>query len=225
MTQTRRSQPVVALGVLALVLLAASFWVSLTLAPPDRLMGEVQRIMYVHVPAAWVGFLAFFTCFVASILYLWRRDLRWDALAHSSAELGVVFLGLATALGSIWGKPTWGVWWTWDPRLTTAAILLAIFLGYLALRAFVEEPDRRARRSAAVGIVGFLDVPIVYLSVFWWRTLHQQPLGPETVATPMRIALLLGVVSFTVFFAFLLAERYRLARLESGIELAEVSRA
>ena len=220
--KTRASLTVRALGLLALAMLTASFWVSLRIAPPDRLMGEVQRIMYVHVPAAWIGFLAFFLCFLASIAYLWRRDLKWDALAHSSAELGVVFLGLATALGSIWGKPTWGVWWTWDPRLTTAAILLAIFLGYLALRAFVEDPEKRARWSAAVGIVGFLDVPIVYMSVFWWRTLHQQPSGPETVASPMRVALLLGVASFTVFFAYLLAERYRLARLESGIEFAEM---
>lgn len=222
---TRRSPAVAGLGVLALVLLAASFWISLTLAPPDRLMGDVQRIMYVHVPSAWVGFVGFTLCFAASIGYLWRRDLRWDALAHSSAELGVVFLALATALGSIWGKPTWGVWWTWDPRLTTAAILLAIFLGYLALRAFVDEPERRARWSAAVGILGFLDVPVVYLSVYWWRTLHQQPSGPETVAAPMRAALLLGVASFTVLFAFLLAERYRLARLEGRIELAEVRHA
>jgi len=220
---TRRRPAVSALGLAALGLLAASFWVSLKLVPPDRLMGNVQRIMYVHVPAAWVGFLAFTICFGASLLYLWRRDLRWDSLARTSAELGVVFMGLSTALGSIWGKPTWGVWWTWDPRLTTAAILLFVFLGYLALRGFVDEPERRARWSAAVGIVGFLDVPIVYLSVFWWRTLHQKPSGPETVATPMRVALLLGMASFTLFFAFLLAERYRLARLESELELAEVS--
>jgi heme exporter protein C len=211
-----------ALGLTGLAGVITSFYVGLSVAPPDRLMGEVQRIMYVHVPAAWVGLLAFFVVFVASIAYLIRRDLWWDHLAHAAAELGVVFIGLAIALGSIWGKPTWGVWWTWDPRLTTSALLLVIYLGYLALRAFVDEPERRARAAAAVGIIGFLDVPVVYLSVLWWRTLHQTPSSPETVARPMLLALWLAMASFTLLFAFFLTQRFRLARAQSRVELMEV---
>ena len=211
-----------ALGLAGLVGVSMTFFVGLTLAPPDRLMGEVQRIMYVHVPAAWVGFLAFFVVFVASIAYLVRKDLWWDHLAHAAAELGVVFIALAISLGSIWGKPTWGVWWTWDPRLTTSALLLVIYLGYLALRAFVEEPEKRARTAAAVGIIGFLDVPVVYLSVLWWRTLHQAPSSPETVARPMLLALWLAVGSFTLLFSFFLVQRFRLAQARSRVELMEV---
>jgi len=211
------------LGATAVITLPAAFWVALAVAPSDALMGDVQRIMYVHVPAAWSGFLAFLIVFLASVAYLVRRDLRFDHLAHSAAEVGVVFMGLAILLGSIWGKPTWGVWWTWDPRLTSSAVLLAIYLGYLALRAYTEEPERRARWSAAVGIIGFLDVPIVYLSVLWWRTLHQAPSGPENIARPMLLALWLGVVAFTLLLAFFVLVRYRLARAEAELEFSEVS--
>ena len=221
---TDRSTAVRALGALAAITLAVALWMGLAMAPPDRLMGDVQRIMYVHVPAAWSGFLAFFVVFVASIAYLVRRDRRFDHLAHASAEVGVVLMGLAIVLGAIWGKPTWGVWWTWDPRLTSSAVLLAIYLGYLALRGMTEDPDRRARWSAAVGIIGFLDVPIVYLSVLWWRTLHQPPSGPETVARPMLLALWIGVLAFNLMLAFFVAVRYRTARAEAELEILEVAR-
>lgn len=213
------------LGIAAVLATVAALWTGFSVAPPDRLMGEVQRIMYVHVPAAWAGFLAFFVVFVASIGYLVRRDPRLDHLAHACAEVGVVLMGLAIILGAIWGKPTWGVWWTWDPRLTSSAVLIAIYLGYLALRAFVDEPERRARLSAAVGIIGFLDVPIVYLSVLWWRTLHQPPSGPETIARPMLLALWLGVGAFTLVLAYFVLLRYRLARAEGELEMLEVSHA
>lgn len=219
-----RSIAVRILGGAALLAVAVTFWVGLVIAPTDRLMGDVQRIMYVHVPAAWSGFLAFFVVFVASIAYLVRREPRFDHLAHAAAEVGVVLMGLAIVLGAIWGKPTWGVWWTWDPRLTSAAVLLAIYLGYLALRGFADDPERRARWCAAVGIIGFLDVPIVYLSVLWWRTLHQAPSGPETIARPMLLALGIGAAAFTLLLGFLVTVRYGTARAEAELELLEVTR-
>jgi len=211
------------LGAAAALAWGVALWVGLAVAPTDHLMGQVQRIMYIHVPAAWSGFLAFFLVFVLSIAYLIRRDPRLDHLAHAAAEVGVVLMALAIVLGSIWGKPAWGVWWTWDPRLTSAAVLLAIYLGYLAMRAFTDEPERRARVCAAIGIIGFLDVPLVYLSVLWWRTLHQAPSGPDTIARPMLLALWLGVLAFTLILAFFTTVRYRTAKWQAELELLEVS--
>jgi heme exporter protein C len=209
------------LGAAAALAWGVALWVGFAVAPTDRLMGQVQRIMYIHVPAAWTGFLAFFLVFVMSIAYLIRRDPRMDHLAHAAAEVGVVFMSLAIVLGAIWGKPTWGVWWTWDPRLTSAAVLLTIYLGYLAMRSFTDEPDRRARLCAAIGIIGFLDVPLVYLSVLWWRTLHQAPSSPETIAGPMLLALWLGVLAFTLMLAFFTTVRYRTALWQAELELLE----
>ena len=129
--------------------------------------------MYVHVPAAWLAYFSFFVVFVASVAYLKTRRIRWDRIAAASAEIGVLFTALAIVLGTLWGKPVWGTWWTWDPRLTTTAVLLLIYFGYLAIRRVADNPSRRARWAAVVGIVGFVDVPIVHLSVVWWRSLHQ----------------------------------------------------
>jgi heme exporter protein C len=143
---------------------------------------------------------------------------RWDRIAAASAEIGVLFTALAIALGSLWGKPVWGTWWTWDPRLTTTAVLLLIYVGYLAIRRITDNPTRRARWSAVIGIVGFVDVPIVHLSVVWWRSLHQGPTvfrlgGPEIHGT-MLLALLVGVAAFTIVYAYLMTVRLRVGRLE-----------
>lgn len=210
------------LGIASLLAVAVGSAVGLFAVRPDALQGEVQRLMYVHVPTAWVAMLAFFVVFVLSVLYLVQRDPRWDLLAASSAEVGVLFTALTLLLGSLWGKPTWGVWWTWDPRLTTTAILLVIYVGYLALRSFAEDPERRARWSAVVGILGFVDVPIVYLSVTWWRSLHQPPSTPRSLAPEMLGALLLNLLAFTLVYVYLTARRYRLARIrgESAALLA-----
>ena len=162
-------------AVVAFVAVAAAVSVGLFVVPPDRLQGQVQRIMYVHVPSAWIAYLAFFVTFVASIRYLWRKDLGADRLAASSAEIGLVFTGVAIATGAIWGKATWGVWWDWDPRLTTTALLFLIFAGYVLVRASVVDRVARARACAVIGIVGFANVPIVHFSVLWWRSLHQPP--------------------------------------------------
>jgi heme exporter protein C len=198
--------------------LAVSAVLSLVVAPPDASQGNVQRLMYIHVPAAWLAYLSFAVVFVASVAYLRTKKTRWDRLAAASAEVGVLFTAITIALGSLWGKPVWGTWWTWDPRLTTTAILLLIYAGYLAIRRLSDSPSRRARWSAVVGIVGFIDVPIVHLSVVWWRSLHQEPtvirVGTPTIQGVMLTALLVGVVAFTIAYAYLVTLRLRVGRLE-----------
>jgi len=193
-------------------------YVGLAVVPADAAQGNVQRLMYVHVPAAWLAFLSFFVVFVMSVLYLIQRDARWDRAAASSAEIGVVFTVVTLLLGMMWGKPTWGVFWTWDPRLTTTAILLAIYVGYLALRSFADDEERRARWSAVVGVIGFANVPIVYMSVTWWRTLHQPPSSPRSVAPDILWTLMLNLAAFTLVYAYLMVRRIRLARLEGELE-------
>ena len=206
------------LGIASLVALAISAVLSLVVAPPDAVQGEVQRIMYVHVPSAWLAYLSFFVVFVASIAYLKTKKTRWDRVAAASAEIGVLFTALAIALGMLWGKPVWGTWWTWDPRLTTTAVLLLIYIGYLAVRRITDNPSRRATWAAVVGIVGFVDVPIVHLSVVWWRSLHQGPtvfrLGAPEIQGTMLLALLGGVAAFTITYAYLMTLRLRVGRLE-----------
>ena len=208
---------------LALASLVASANLSLWISPPDAEQGNLIRLMYVHVPAAWVAYLAFAVVFVSSIAYLLTRKTRWDRLAAASAEVGILFTALTIVLGSIWAKPVWGTWWTWDPRLTTTAILLLIYVGYLAVRRLPDSPARRARWAAVVGIVGFVDVPIVHLSVRWWRSLHQAParlLGLPDVSPIMGAALGVGFFAFTVVYVYLTAVRLRVGRLEERV-LAE----
>ncbi len=206
------------LGVLTAAALVVSAVLSLLVAPADAVQGDVQRLMYVHVPAAWLAYLAFFVVFIASIAYLRTKKSRWDRLAAASAELGVLFTSLAIALGMLWGKPVWGTWWTWDPRLTTTAVLLLIYIGYLAVRRISDNPVRRARWAAVVGVIGFIDVPIVHLSVVWWRSLHQGPtffrLGAPQIEGTMLLALLVGVAAFTLTYAYLMTLRLRVGRLE-----------
>jgi heme exporter protein C len=185
---------------------------------PDRDMGHLQKIMYVHVPAAWNAFIAFFVVFVSSALYLWKGEERHDLLAASAAEVGAVLTGLTLALGSIWGRPTWGVWWTWDARLTSTAVLFLMFVGYLALRAFVDDAEQRARWSAAVGILGALNVPIVYMSVRWWRTLHQLQSSPSTVDPAYVVSLRANAIAFLLLTAYFIGRRYVAARLERAAE-------
>jgi heme exporter protein C len=205
------------LGWLAGAALLASAILSLVASPPDADQGDLVRLMYIHVPSAWVAYLAFAVVFVASIGYLVTRRTRWDRLAAASAEIGVLFTALTIVLGSIWAKPVWGTWWTWDPRLTTTAILLLIYVGYLAVRRLPDSPARRARWAAVVGIVGFVDVPIVHLSVRWWRSLHQAParlLALPNVTPMMGAALGVGFLAFTLVYLYLMAVRLRVGRLE-----------
>ena len=213
------------LGLLAGVSLAVLAVLGLVVAPPDAVQKDAQRLMYVHVPAAWIAYLAYGVTSLASLLYLWRRTRNrvWDTLAGASAELGVLFTGLTLVLGSLWGRPIWGVWWEWDARLVTTAVLFFLYLGYLALRRVPGDPDVRAKRSAIAALVAFVDVPVVHFSVNWWRTLHQEAtvfnpdLDPQIEGT-MAWTLLWGVLAFTLVYLYLLERRYRLAVLEERLD-------
>jgi heme exporter protein C len=204
------------LEILAVAVIGASLYRSMTVAA-DVTQGDVQRIMYVHVPSAWLAFLAFMVTMVGSIAWLRTKEQKWDRVAASSAEIGVVFTGLAIAAGMIWAKPVWGQFWTWEPRLVTTALLFFIYLGYLALRRAVIDPVQRARRAAIMGIVAAVQIPIVYYSVNWWRSLHQ-PSSARSIDTPLRITLLLGVVAFTFAYSVMLRRRLELARLEEELD-------
>ncbi|WP_448070716.1 heme ABC transporter permease CcmC [Georgenia yuyongxinii] len=213
---------------MAAVTVAALAVAAALAAPPDRLQGDLQKLMYVHVPAAWIAYLAFVLTLVGSIGWLRRRQQRWDRLAAAAAEVGVFFTGLAIALGAIWGKPVWGVWWTWDARLVSTALLFFVYLGYLALRRVTDDRASRARRSAVFGIVAFIQVPIVHFSVIWWRTLHQPPTvlrpGDPTIDHTMLAVLLLNLIGFTLLGAWLLRQRFRLDVALEELEDAQAAR-
>lgn len=213
------------LGALALITIAFGLYWALVQAPRDALQGDVQRIMYLHLPSILTAYLSFFLVFIGSCLYLWKREKRDDNLAHSAAELGVLFTALTIIEGSIWGKPTWGVWWTWDARLTLTAILLLIYSGYLMLRSLIDDEDRAALSGAILGIIGFLDIPLIHMSVYWWRTLHQPPsiLRPdklpwENVHPAMLTALAINFVGFLLLYFYLLSLRLRLGEVRSEIK-------
>lgn len=211
--------PGAALGIAALLALLAGSFVGLFVVPADAAQGQVQRLLYVHVPTVWLAFLAFFVVFVMSVLYLVQRKLTWDLIAASSAEVGVLFTAMTLALGSLWAQPTWGVWWEWDPRLVTTAMLLMVYVGYLLVRSFADDPDVRARWAAVVGVTGFVQVPIVYLSVYWWRSLHQPPSSPRSMAGEFLAVLLLNVVAFTLVYVYLVYRRYQIAAAGLQLEL------
>src|SRR5881409_4150035 len=207
------------LGWLVVLGLVAGLVMGFGVAPRDAAQGNVQRIMYLHVPSVLVAYLAFAVVLVASIVYLTTRRESADRIGHASAEVGVLFTGITIASGAIWGKPTWGTWWTWDARLTSVAVLFVMYLGSLLVRGMVDDRERAARYSAVVGIVAALDVPLVHFSVTWWRTLHQPPSlmkpggfsGSATILWP----LLVNLVAFTVLYAYLVAKRARLLRAEA----------
>ena len=207
-----------ALGWLAVAGLLAGLVAGFAIAPREVIQGNVQRIMYLHVPAVLTAYLAFALVLLGSAGYLATARPAWDRLAASAAEVGVLFTAVTIASGSIWGKPTWGVWWTWDARLTSTAVLFLVYVGYLLLRAMVDEPEARGRYAAVVGIVGALNIPIVHFSVKWWRALHQPStiLGPEPspIAPPIKAALLVNLVAWTLLFCYFLARRMEIARLE-----------
>jgi heme exporter protein C len=218
------------LGVLSLVTVAATVWLGLWVTPPDQMQHDLVRLVYVHPPVAWVAlYLAFGIAALSSLLWLWPRTRSrfWDRLAVSAVEVGVVFTALTLVTGSLWGRPTWGVFWVWDARLTSTALLLVLLLGYLAVRRVPADTDARARRSAVVALVSAVDVPIVHFSVNWWNTLHQSAtvLNPDltpTIHGSMAWTLLLGFVAFTVTFVWMLMIRYRIEVLAEHVEDTEL---
>jgi heme exporter protein C len=208
------------LGALGVILLAVGSYWGLFVAPAETYMGDVQRIMYVHVPTAWNAMLAFSYAFICALALLLNGGWRWDSRMEAAMEVGVVLSTLLCIQGSIWAKPTWGVWWDWDPRLTTTAVMVFAFAGILALRAFVDDPMRRATWSAVATIVAFVDVPIVYFSVKWWNSLHQVQSTPETVSAAFHWPLRIN--AFGVLFLMIAFMRMRssLAGLRLESELA-----
>jgi heme exporter protein C len=219
------------LGALALVAIAIGLFWSLVVAPPDAYQGDAQRIMYLHLPSILTAYLSYFLVFVGSAMYLWKREKRDDLLAHSAAEIGVLFTALTIIEGSIWGRPTWGVWWTWDALRSLTAILLLIYVGDLMLRSLTEDENRAASAAAVLGIIGFLDIPLIHMSVYWWRTLHQPPsiLRPdkvpwENVHPSMLTALAISFAAFLLLYFYLLSLRYRLGEMREEIKARRLGR-
>jgi len=210
------------MSVAGLITLVASF-----VAPADAVQEELSRILYVHVPAAWLAYVSFGVTMLASALYLWKKNLLWDRIAASSAEVGVLFTGMTLVIGMIWGKSTWGVWWTWDARLTLTAIMFFVYLGYLALRRTTDDLEARARRSAILGVLAVIQLPLVHFSVVWWRGLHQTPslLKPASVDmdTPMVLTLLIAVAMFSVMYVAMMVKLVELAKLEEEVILMDQS--
>lgn len=208
------------LALVAAVLLPLGAWMGLFWTPPERMMGDVYRIIYVHVPAMFVALVAAVINFAACITYLMKPSWKADALAETTAELGLLFGTYGLVLGAIWGKPTWGVYWTWDPRLTSMAVMLIVYVGYLALRRFVEDPEKRAVWSAVAGIIAFVDVPIVWFSVRWWNTLHQVQSSAKTMDPDMTLALRVNILGTFALFALFLSYRYAIALAHRREEVA-----
>jgi heme exporter protein C len=217
------------LGISVIAALAVTAGFALWVSPPDAMQDDAVRLLYLHVPTAWIAYLAFFVTAISSILWLVPRTRRaiWDLLAGASAEVGVIFTGLTLALGALWGRPVWGVWWEWDARLTTTAILFFLYLGYLALRRTGATADERGKRCAIAALIAFADVPIVHFSVTWWQTLHQTGtvFNPEMSAEihgSMAFTLVFAVGAFTLLYAYLVRLRLGVAELEEGLEDREV---
>lgn len=236
------------LAILGLVLMSMNMYLIFIVAPTDIVLGNIQRIFYIHVPMAILSFLCFFVVFLGSLGYfgVWNhirvykvfnlkyvQQNTWDAIAHSAAEVGVIFVTLALITGVIWAKPVWGAWWTWEPRLTTTLILWLIYVSYLMLRTYAANKQQGAVYSAVIGIIGFVDVPIVYYSVVWWRSIHPSAvLGPfaesNSLDPTMNLVVLFSFVTISVLFTYLLLERIALRKTEDDLSqfklLAEVKR-
>ncbi|MBU6330357.1 MAG: cytochrome c biogenesis protein CcsA [Acidobacteria bacterium] len=213
------------LGIAALIAMAALALFGLVLSPADANQGEVVRILYVHVPSATVAYIGCFLTTIGSAVYLWRRSRWWELVAYASAEIATVFTSIVLVTGMIWGRPTWGVYWVWDARLTSTAMLLLLLLGYLAVRRLPADHEVRTRRAAIVGLLLVPNVIIVRQSVQWWRTLHQKPtllangVGAK-IEGLMLFSLFVGFIAIGLVFAWLLIHRFRLAWLEDQLDEA-----
>ncbi len=222
MDDNRKTRLDTTLGVLLLIAMMAALYMAFLQAPRERTMGDLQRIFYFHVPSGMVGLTAFGINFFASLVYLIRRDRRWDGLALSAAEVGVMFLAIVLVTGPIWAKPVWFVWWTWSPRLTSSLVLWLLYVAYLLIRNYVPDPERKAIMSAVFGIVAFVDAPIVWFSIRWWRDIHPSPMLETGGLSPaMRPALWTCVFAFMLLMVYLIRRRYYLETARQDIEWLE----
>jgi heme exporter protein C len=204
---------------LTYVLMLLALYTIFIYAPVEKTMGVIQKIFYIHVPSAFLAYLAFFITFIASIIYLYRRDPKWDTVAHCAVETGVIFCTIVLITGPIWARPIWNVWWTWDPRLTTTLILWFTYVAYLMLRRSVKE-NRRANLAAVFGIIGFINVPLTFFSIRLWRTIHPVVITSRglNMSGPMKFSLIITFIAFCFLFFALLISRIRLERLKMNIE-------
>ncbi len=211
MSGKRRLLEAVFLGVTCSAMFG-SLYAIFVYAPTEKVMGIIQKIFYVHLPLAFLSFLAFFIVFIASLIYLYKRDIRWDILAHSSAEVGVIFCSLVLITGPIWARPIWNVWWTWDPRLTTTLILWFMYVAYLMIRKLLRDGSQTSNIASVFGIISFINVPITFLAIRMWRTIH--PVVIDTrgihISTPMLKTLLISLAAFCLLFFLLLRTKVRL---------------
>jgi len=208
-------------GILVLGMMAA-LYMALIKAPMEITMGNLQRIFYFHVPAAIAGLTAFAVNFIASLMYIFRRNRRWDHLALSAAEIGVMFFSMVLITGPIWAKPAWFVWWTWSPRLTTSLILCLLYIAYLLIRKYLEDPERRGMVSAVFGIIAFADAPLVWFSIRWWRDIHPSAMLEGGGLSPaMRPAFLVCLIAFQLLLIYLLRRRFFLESLRDQLEELE----
>ncbi len=213
------------LDILSAVLFLGAIWMVFVFAPLEAVMNYVQKIFYFHIANAWVGMLGFIAAAVSGILYLVKKDLKWDLIEFSAVEISLVFFSITIISGSIWARPTWGTWWTWDPRLTTAAILEMIYLAYLLLRQGIEDPERRARFSAVYTIIGSLSVPLTFFSIIIWQTIHPELIGAGSsgvgsfgMTPPMLLTMFYCLITFSIIFTTLFWYRIRLGKLSERVE-------
>ncbi len=213
------------LGIVTLVGMLATFYGAFIYAPTEASMGTVQRIFYIHMPAGVISYFAFMVVGFSSIMFLYSKKLKWDRLAHCSAEIGVLFIATNISMGMLWAKPVWGIWWTWDARLTLQLILALIFVSYLMLGAYVSDPMKRASLQAAFGILGAADVPINYMAIRWWRTQHPSPVlagGEGSGLDPdMQLVLFGAILSLLLLYTYLLRRRLDVERSSQQVEYFE----
>lgn len=222
----KKPTTLLALDIISIILLGVSTYLALVFAPTEAVMGEVQRVFYFHVATAWVGMLGFVAAGVTGIVYLRTGDLKWDRVEMAAVEISLVFFFITIVLGAIWARPVWNTWWTWDPRLTTAAITELIYIAYFMLRQGIEDPDRRARFGAVYTLIGAVSVPITFMAIRLFRTIHPVVIGTESAEAQggfnmtgdMKLAFFFALFAFTVIFVDLFWNRIRMGTLADKVE-------
>lgn len=214
------------LDIVSIIVLGIASYLALVFAPTEAVMGEVQRVFYFHIGTAWVGLLGFIIAAIAGIAYLVTKDMKWDRFEVAAVEVSTVFFFITIVLGSIWARPAWNTWWTWDPRLTTAAVTELIYIAYFMLRQGLEEPEKRARFGAVYTLLGGISAPITFMVIRLFRTIHPVVIGSQSAAaqggfsmtSDMKIAFFFGLFAFTVIFIDLMWHRIRLGSLQEKVE-------